>query len=348
MNETIRNHTVEREVHDYGQESAREKKILAVLVLGVAYCFQPAAFAAPPNVSYPSKPVNFIVPAPPGGSIDIEARQIAEAIKPFFPQPLVVFNRPGGGAGSVGTAEIAMAKPDGYTIGIVLSAALTVQPLLTKLPYMTTSDYTPINNAINLLFLFAVNADSPWKTMKDALDYAKANPGKITVGTPGIGSVSHFDLELLKEMAGVDMTHVPQSGDATSVTALLGGHLSASIAAPGSLLAQLQAGKLRALGTFSEKRSPMYPDLPTFKEMGYDITLGGFHSIIAPKGTPDAIVQILDAAFKKVWESEAFKKYAANTSLTLIYQGPADLKKRIDTELAISADMVKKLNLKTK
>jgi tripartite-type tricarboxylate transporter receptor subunit TctC len=144
------------------------------------------------------------------------------------------------------------------------------------------------------------------------------------------------------------MTHVPQAGDAETVTAVLGGHLSAAIAAPGSAFAQLKAGKLKVLGAFSEKRGPMYPDLPTFKEMGYDITLGAFHSVIAPKGTPDAIVQILDAAFKKVWESDAFKKYASNTSLTLIYQGPADLKKRIDAELVISADMVKKLNLKTK
>ena len=225
---------------------------------------------------------------------------------------------------------------------------MTVQPLITNLPYKTTSDYTPINCAINLFFLFAVKADCPWKTMKDALDYAKANPGKITIGTPGIGSVSQFCLELLKEKAGVDMTHVPQAGDAASVTAVLGGHLSAAIAAPGSLVAQLRAGKLRVLGAFSENRSPMYPDLPTFKEMGYDITLGGFHPIIAPKGTPDAIVQILDVAFKKAWESDAFKKYALNTSLTLIYQSPADLKKRIDAELAISEDMVKKLNLKIK
>ncbi len=321
--------------------------IMAVLAFGVACVSQPSASAAP-KVNYPTKPVNFIVTSPPGGSADLEARQVAEAIKPFFPQPLAVINKAGGGAGSVGTSEVAMARPDGYTIGLVYSASLTMQPLITKLPYRNTNDYTPINNAINLFFVFAVRADAPWKTMKEAIEYAKANPGKVTVGTPGIGSNSHFCLEILKEKAGVDMTHVPQSGDGESVTAVLGGHLSGAVAAPGSVFTQLKAGKLKVLAAFSQIRDPMYPDIPTFKEMGYDITLGAFHPILGPKGLPDAIVQILDAAFKKAWETDAFKKYAGNTSVTLIYQGPADLKKRIEAELALSADMVKKLNLKSK
>lgn len=315
---------------------------LLVLAVLLSVVLGGCATAAP---KYPEKAVNVIVPNPPGGVNDITARALAEAIKPYFSQPWNIVNRAGGG-GSIGMTELVQAKPDGYTISVGASNATLIQPNMTNLVYKGPDDYIPVIKLTNTPIVFAVLADRPWQNLKDVLDYAKANPGKFRVGSPGIGTPHHMDLEILREKTGVNLVHVPFSGGGESSTALLGGHIEGVNIPPSVILGQVKAGKIRLIATFEEKRNPVYPDVPTFKELGYDIAMGEFQLIVVPKGTPDGVVQALHDAVKKALEADSFKKYAAEGAYVIDYKGPADLKKQMENDFVFYGEIVQKLNLK--
>ncbi len=295
------------------------------------------------QAAYPEKPVTFLCGFPAGGAMDMTARAITEAVKKYFPKPMAVVNRPGA-AGTIGATEIIQAKPDGYTIGITAVAVLTIQPHRTKLPYGSPEDYTPIIKLNNLPICFAVRKDSPWKTMKEVIEYAKANPGKIRVGHPGLGTILHLDIELLKGMANVDMTAVPFAGGAESVPALLGGHVEAIAAHHGEIAPQVKAGKARVLAVFEEKQNPLFPDVPTFREIGYDITMGVYYVVIGPKGLSPEIVVKLHDAFKKAMEEPVFIEAMKARGFDVSYEGSEDIKRRLKKDYeqnAKLADMLK-------
>lgn len=290
-------------------------------------------------VAYPEKPVTVIVGFPAGGAMDMTGRAITEAVKSHFPKPMVVVNRPGA-AGTIGTAEIIQAKPDGYTIGLSAVAVLTVQPHRTKLPYSSPEDYTPIIKLNNLPVCFAVRADAPWKSMKEVLDYARANPGKVRVGHGGNGTILHLDLELLKTKANVDMTAVPFTGGAESVPALLGGHVEALNSHHGEIVPHVKAGKARVLAVYEEKRNPLFPDVPTFRELGYDVTLGVYYVVIGPKGVPPGIVSMLHDAFKKAMDEEAFVKAMKARGFDVAYEGTSAIRDRLVRDYEQNAKLV--------
>jgi len=291
--------------------------------------------------------VTFICGFPAGGAMDMTARAITEAVKKFFPKSMVVVNRPGA-AGTIGAAEIIQAKPDGYTIGISAVAVLTIQPHRTKLPYGSPEDYTPIIKLANLPICFAVKSDAPWKAMQEVIDYAKANPGKLRVGHPGIGTILHLDLEQLKVMAKVDLTAVPFAGGAESVPALIGGHVEALSVHHGEILPQVKAGKAKVLATFEEKRNPLFPDAPTFREIGYDITMGVYYLVIGPKGLSSQIVSMLHDSLKKAMEDPIFPTAMEARGFEVSYEGPQDIKKRLMRDYESNAKLVEILKLKGK
>lgn len=296
--------------------------------------------------AYPEKPVSLIVPFGAGGLPDQVARNLAEAAKPHFPKAILVVNRPGG-AGTVGGAEVVQAKPDGYTIGITTKGPMLVQPQISNLPYKGPADFLPVIKLVNPPLVWAVRAEAPWSTMKEVLEYAKTNPGKIRVAHPGAGSLQHLTLETLKEKAGVDMTPVPFGGGGGEMTAaVLGGHVEATVIPPVVILGLVQAGKMRVLATFEEKRNPLFPDVPTVRELGYDVTGGNPLFVFAPNGTPDHVVQAIHDAFKKAIESESFTKFAQSKSLVIDYKGPTELKQELEGDHALFGALVKKLNLK--
>lgn len=222
--------------------------------------------------------------------MDIVSRGLSEAMKPHFPQPLAVVNR-AGAAGTIGNAEVVRARPDGYTLGISAVAVLTVQPHRTKLPYQGPDTYAPINKLVNLAIVLAVRQDAPWKTAQEFLAAARQAPGKLRVSSPGIGTILHLILEDLKDRARVDVTHVPFRGNGEAIPALLGGHVEASVVHPGEIVPHVQAGKARVLMVFEPVRDPLFPDAPTARELGYDITLGVYYLLIGPKGTPPAVIR---------------------------------------------------------
>jgi putative tricarboxylic transport membrane protein len=301
---------------------------------------------AGPAAAYPDKPLTLIVPYPAGGAADLIARTLADMAKPHFPQPIAVVNRPGGG-GTVAAAEVVRARPDGYTLGLLTIAIMTLQPHRVSLPYKTPDDYASIIEVMNVPVVLVVRTDAPWKTLKDYLEAARANPGKIRAGTPGIGTTTHIAIEMLKDQAGVDITHVPYAGNAESVPALLGGHIESIMLNPSDVIPHLRAGKVRFLATSEPRRSPVYPDVPTLAELGYpDAGIGVAYSVFGPKGTPPQVVQVVHDAFKRVIDTDAYKKFALETSSNVEYRGPVELRRQLDRDYVFFGKAVDKLKLR--
>lgn len=312
------------------------------LIVGISFLFPTPILA-----TYPEKPLNFICGFPAGGAMDMTARAITEAVKKYFPKPMVVVNRPGA-AGTIGAAEIIQAKPDGYTIGISAVAVLTVQPHRTKLPYGSPEEYIPIIKLVNLPICFAVKSDAPWKTMQEFIEYSKANPGKVRVGHPGIGTVLHLNLEQLKVAAKIDLTAVPFTGGAESVAGLLGGHVEALCVHHGEILPQVKAGKAKVLAVFEEKRNLLFPDAPTFREIGHVITMAVYYLVIGPKGLSPQIVSMLHDALKKAMEDPIFPTAMEARGFEVSYEGSQEIKERLMRDYQVNANLVEILKLKGK
>lgn len=293
--------------------------------------------------AYPRKSVTFVCAVSAGAAADLTARALVEAVKPFFSRPIGVVDKPGG-AGSVGTAEVVMSAPDGYTIGQGYGPAVCLQPYLNKdLPYKGPVDIQPIISMGAAPIVIACRSDAPWKTLKDMVAYAKANPGKIRGGSAGIGSISHIMLEELKTAAGIDITHVPFAGSAPSVPALLGGHIELSLANPTPFLPHVQSGAMRILGVYEDQRIDVFPDAPAVKEIAPGVhNLDSYYFIFAPKGTPKNIVQILHDAFLKAEKTASYQKWCKENGMLLDYKGTDDLKKVLDGDYAFYDALIKR------
>lgn len=319
--------------------------LASILVLSLAggFLLSSNAFA-----DYPEKPVTMICGFPAGGGLDVTARAITEATKKHFSKPIVVVNR-AGAAGSIGVSEVVAAKPDGYTIGIAAVASLAVVPHQSKLPYGPPSDYSPILNLVNIPICLSVKSDAPWKNIQEFIVYARANPGKIRVGLAGgLGTLFHLNVEQLKAQAKIDLTTVPFAGAAESVPALLGGHVDADCHTASEILPHVQAGKTRVLGVFEEKRNPLFPEAPTFKELGYDITLAAYYLIFGPKDLPPQIFSTIHNAFKKGVEEPIFTNVIKEKGYEVQYLGPQDIKTRLTKDYESNRKLVEALDLKSK
>lgn len=309
---------------------------MKLLAISAVWVFASLCWPGLSAAEYPEKPVTLICGFPAGEALDITARTIAELAKKHFPQPMAVVNRPGA-AGTIGTAEVIRSKADGYTIGISTVAALTVQPHRTKLPYGPPDGYTPIAKLINIPVLLAVKSTSPWKNAGEFIAYAKGNPGKIRVAHPGLGTILHLDMEQLKAAANVDLTLVPFSGSAEAVPAVLGGHVDGVVSHPSVVIPHVKAGTLRVIGVFEEARNKSFPDAPTFKELGYDITMGVYQVIIGPKDLPALIAEKIHIAIKKSLEEGQFMKMAEDRGFAIAYEGPDALKARLERDYKANA-----------
>jgi tripartite-type tricarboxylate transporter receptor subunit TctC len=293
---------------------------------------------------YPSRPVTLVVPYAPGGGADIIARLLADAMKPHLGQPVIVTNRPGG-QGTIGTAEVIQARPDGYMIALSAVATLTVQPHRQDLPYNTPDDYEPIIKAANLPIMLAVHAKTPWNTAKEVLDFIRANPGKIRVGSPGNGSMGHLTLVALNTKAGTRFAHVPYLSGAESIPSMLGGHIEALVVHPPEILPHTAAGTARVLATFEEKRNVNYPDAPTFRELGYDVTLGVYYPLIGPKGLPKDMRDKLYQAAKAALEDPTFAGGVKARGFVLDTKEPEAFRQELWASYRSNAVILKELGL---
>jgi tripartite-type tricarboxylate transporter receptor subunit TctC len=275
-----------------------------------------AAVVATPSLAqdYPSRPVTLVNPFPPGGAVDVVGRPFAAALEPIFKQPVVVETK-SGAAGAVGAQFAANAKPDGYTLLAHLpsiSGFAAVDTLFGRTPKFTRADFIPIARLTEGPMVLVVNDQVPYKTLKEFVDDAKRNPNKLIFSSSGLYGALHLPMALLIKAAGIQLKHLPTAGGGPAVTALLGNNAQALVSSIAAASAQVKAGKLRALACFSGKRAASMPDVPTLKELGYDVEFSIWCGLFAPKGTPDAVITKVRAETKKVAESEPFRTAIAN------------------------------------
>jgi len=303
-----------------------------------------AGSVVPAAAQYPERALTIVAAYPAGGMVDIVARPLAEGMKKKFPKGVAVLNRPGGG-GSVGMAEVAQAKPDGYTVILAPVSTLVIHPQLNELPYKTPDDYQPIINTIAFFPLLVVRDDAPWKTVHEFVNAAKANPGKLRVGSPGEGTGSHLSLEQLGAAAGFKVTHVPFSGWGESSPALLGGHVEAVVAQPGEVKPLVEGKKLRTLVVFQPKRHEAFPSTPTAKELGWEAGLGTWFVLTAPKGTPPAVVQYLHDAAKASMEEPTFVNLMKTRAVDLDYKNGEKARADLWQEHKTYGDILRRLGM---
>jgi tripartite-type tricarboxylate transporter receptor subunit TctC len=265
-------------------------------------------------------------------------------MKPRFPKGMNVVNRPGA-AGSVAVAEMARSAPDGYTIITTPHSALVIAPQQQDLAYKTPDDYDPVLNLVAYYPMIAVRGDSEYKTIQDLVADAKANPGKIRVGSPGEGTSSHLNLEELMYRAGVKMIHVPFQGWAQSSPALLGGHIEAVVAQPGELKGQVEGKRMRVLVNFRPQRLPSFPDVPTAKELGWDVANGVWYLLLAPKGTPAPVIRYLHDAAKAAIDDPKFAADMANRGIDVDYRPGTTLRADLWREYKAHTEILRRIGL---
>jgi tripartite-type tricarboxylate transporter receptor subunit TctC len=273
---------------------------------------------------FPSRPVTLIVPWPAGGSTDIAMRALATSTEKYLGQPIVVENKPGA-AGTLGASAMINAKPDGYTITQI---PITVfrYPHMAQVGYDPLADLTYIIGISGYTFGVVVRADAPWKTWQELVAYAKANPGKLSYGTPGANTSLHVTMEDIAQRDGIKWVQVPYKGNAESMTSLLGGHIQAAADSTG-WGSQVDAGKMRLLVTWGEKRTKRWPDVPTLKELGYDIVSTSPYGIAGPKGMDPKVAKVLHDAFRKGMEDAGHRQAMEKLDQELLYMSPEDYAK---------------------
>ena len=271
--------------------------------------------------AYPSRTITLINPFPPGGAADVVGRPFAAALEPIIKQPVVIDTK-AGAAGAVGAQFAANAKPDGYTLLVhivSISGFAEMDKLFDRQPKFTRADFIPIARFTEGPMALVVNDQTPYKTLKELVDDAKKRPNEIIFSSSGLYGALHLPLALFLKAAGLQMRHLPTNGGGPALTAILGNNsqvLATSIAAANS---QIKAGKLRALACFSEKRAASLPDVPTMKELGYDVLFSLWVGLFAPKGTPDAIIDKLRTESKKAADTDPFKKAIDNIGDVVAY-----------------------------
>lgn len=301
------------------------KKLLMASMLAVAGI-------ASAQAEYPERPITMLVAYSAGGGTDVAARTLAPYIAKYLGNnaSIVIVNKSGAG-GEVGFTELALAKPDGYTIGFINTPNILTIPIARKARYSLAS-FAPIANVVEDAGAFSVLPTHNMKTLKDLVAYAKANPGKVTYGSTGIGSDDHLAALSFERLAGVKMKHVPFQGSAKMRAAVLGGHVMIADMNISEAIAEVDEGKLVALGQMGEKRWSGAPNVPTFKEQGYDIVMGSMRGIAAPAGTDPAIIAKIDAAVKKAIDDPEFQQKAKQQKLPLAYIGSKDFEKVLQTQ----------------
>jgi len=295
--------------------------------------------------AYPSKPITMIVPFPPGGVADLTGRPTAQAMGKVLRQSIVIENKAGAGGG-IGMAQVAKAKPDGYTIMMALSSISVIpeaDKLLGRAPMYTLDQLAPIALISADPTILVVRAESPWKTVKDFVDDAKKRPDAITYSSSGIYGTLHVAMAMLGDAAGITLHHVPYTGAGPAITALLGGHVDALATGPGTVIQHIRAGKLRALASWGDKRLEAMPDLPTLKELGYDAEFFIWSGLFAPVGTPQPVLAALRNAAKEAVADPQFKTAMAAIETPVYYLDAPQFQKFWDNDAKRLAKVVAKI-----
>lgn len=321
--------------------SGSRRLALAVLT---ALCLPSIAFAQ--TAPWPSRPITLVVGNAPGGSNDVFARAIGKRLQEALGQPVVVDNKPAGG-GVIANTFVAKAPPDGYALGIVSSTFTTGAAIRTNLAYDAVKSFKPVAMLAKGPLLVTVPANSPFKTIAELVAYAKAHPGELNYGTSGPGSINHFATELFSDAADIKLTHVPYKGMGPATTDLLGGQIQMLVASAPSILAQVKGGRVRALAVTSEGRSPVAPELPSLDQAGYKgCATELWWGVLAPAGTPQAIVDRLNSEINKIILSAEMKDFFIREGAEPAAMQPAQFEAFVAGEIERWKKVAKAANIK--
>ena len=294
------------------------------------------------QADFPSKPLTMIVPFSAGGTTDILARIVGQALGQELGESIIIENKPGAG-GNIGAQQAARAKADGYTLfmGTVGTHAIN-QSLYKKLPYDPLKDFTPLSRVATVPNLLVAHPSRPYKTVQEMIAYAKANPGDVTYGSPGSGASPHVSGALFQSMPGAELTHIPYKGSAPAVSDLLGNQIAVMFDNMPSAIQHVRSGKLRPIAVTTAKRSPELPDVPTIAEAGvpgYEAT--SWFGLWAPAGTPAPVLDKLHSALTKVLQDPAVVKKIADQGGEVVIDAPAEFEAFIQSEAAKWGKVVK-------
>jgi tripartite-type tricarboxylate transporter receptor subunit TctC len=303
------------------------------------------SFALPAHAAdWPTKPVRIIVPYAPGGSGDNAARPYAEALSHEFGQQFVIDNR-GGAGGAIGTETVAKSANDGYTLLMCPMGALVILPHTRKVPYDPIKDFAPISRTAETLAGMVVHPSLGVKTVQEFVALAKKKPGDIYFGSAGLGTITQMRGEILKDIAGIDIVHVPYKGSAEALNDLLAGHVQAMF--EGNVLPQAKAGKLNLLAVVGDERHPDFPDVPIMKEAGFPTyEAPSWHGFLAPAGTPPEIVERLSAAVIKISKTPQMRETLIRVGLIPAADTPKGMAEIMQRHSALFASLVQRLDIK--
>jgi tripartite-type tricarboxylate transporter receptor subunit TctC len=294
---------------------------------------------------WPTRSITMVVPFPPGGLADLVARPVAEAMSRELGQPVVIENKAGAGGG-IGMSLVAKAKPDGYTVVMALSS-LTVIPeadvVLGRAPMFALADLRPIARFTADPTVLAVRADAPWITLKDFVEDAKKRPSAINFGSSGNYGTMHVPMEILSQVAGVKMTHVPFTGAGPAVVALLGGQIDAVSSGPATVLQHIKAGKLRVLAHWGNEKLVSMSDVPSIKDSGLNVEYAQWSGLFIPSGTPEPIAQRLRAAAKAAALDAKVNDVIKNACSPIVYQDSPEFEKYVQADAKRMVGVVKRI-----
>jgi len=316
--------------------------LIAATVLVLAALPTPGALAQP---TYPNRPIEFIIPFPPGGPADTAARIIQPQMSAALGVPIVLVNKPGGG-GALGGDYVAKSKPDGHTVYATTNSTLTIitamQPDLTYRP----SDFAAVGSYLTDLSVITAKAGGPWKTLDEFVDHAKKNPGKLSYGSAGLGTVSFFTVELFKLAYGLDITHVPFQGTGPVKNAIMGGHVTIASSGLSSLAPLMRSGDLLPLVTTAPKRVAAFPNVPTLAEKGApEASLNIWMALFVPAKTPRDIVNRLSQALDKTMKEPSVLAAVEKSGMIIDLRDPAGTAKLVETEHEAVKKVVTRLGI---
>jgi tripartite-type tricarboxylate transporter receptor subunit TctC len=322
------------------------RKVWSAITLSIVTAF--AWLTPSPSVAqtFAQKPIRLIVPFAPGGSTDLVARMLAERMGPLLGQTVTVENRAGAG-GTLGADLVAKANPDGYTILMGTVSTHGASPAIyKKIPYDPIKDFQPVTNVMSVPSVLVVNPKVTAKSLREFISMAKAAPGRVTFASPGIGSLGHANVENFAYHAGIQLLHVPYKGAGPALNDALAGQVDALTDNLPSALPHIQAGRLRALAVLSPQRSSLLPDVPTYREAGFeDMAEGGWFGLLAPAGTPMAVVTRLREAAHKAMDEPAYRSQAEKIGGVSMANTPEEFAQQIRVALARYQRVVRVANI---
>jgi tripartite-type tricarboxylate transporter receptor subunit TctC len=303
------------------------------------------ASSARAQQSWPDRPITMVVPAPPAGGTDLVARLYSDLLSQELGQQVIVDNK-GGGNGNVGTAIVARAKPDGYTLLMQYSAYHSANPALIKTLNWVPGDFAGVAMGAVAPHVIVIAKKVPADTLKDFIAYAKANPGKLNYGSVGQGSVPHLGGVLLNKAAGIDLVHIPYKGAGPATADLVAGQVELLVVTPPSVSAHIRSGTIKALALASDARHPAFPDIPTTAEAGLPgFILDGWFALFVPAGTPQPIIDRLNGAMRKIAKMDVTKERANQLGTVLKDWTPAEMDKFARSEVAAWGQVIRDNNI---